>query len=66
MLNIKINNMIIKFYLTDIDFVDFLRIQQPFIKKYGFKYYLTCLYYVRHKNELEQLEYEEALKICSM
>ena len=60
MLKIHINNSVILIDLFKIDMKNFLRIQVYFIKEYDFKYWLECLYYVRHKNELEQKEYEEA------
>lgn len=60
MLSIHLNGKIVKFYLQDISVRSFLNIQNQFIDKYGFPYFLECLYYVRHKRELEQMEYEEA------
>ena len=60
MLKIKINGYVVLIDLYDIDMKNFLRIQDYFINEYGFKYWLECLFYVRHKDELEQMEYEEA------
>ena len=60
MLSIRLNGKIVKFNLLDLSVKSFLNIQDQFIQKYGFEYFLECLYYIRHKRELEQMEYEEA------
>ena len=60
MLSIEMNGMIIKFDLFDIEFEDWIRISKYIIKKYGFKFWLESSYYVRHKDELEEKETEEA------
>jgi len=60
MLKIHVNGYVIQFDLYHIDMKNFIRIQDYFIKEYGFKYWLGCLYFVRHKDELEEKEYEEA------
>ena len=60
MLKIHIKNGVVLIDLFHIDMKNFIRIQDYIIKEYGFKYWLECLYYIRHKDELEEMEYEEA------
>ena len=62
MLKIKVNGKIILIDLYKIDFKNFLRIQDYFIKEYGFNYLLECLYYVKYKDELQEKEYNEAVE----
>lgn len=64
MLSVILNGKIVKFYLQDISVKSFLNIQNQFIDKYGFPYFLECLYYVRHKDELEEIEYQKSIELC--
>ncbi len=62
MIKIKINKTIIQIDLYHIDFKNWIRISKYIIEKYGFEYWLEYSYYVRHKDELEQKETQEALE----
>ena len=63
MITIKIGNKIVKFNLYDVDFKDWKRISKYIIEKYGFEYWLAYSYFVRHKDELEEKEYQEACEL---
>ena len=62
MIKIKIGDKTVLIDLFDIDFENWMRISKYIIEKYGFKYWLECSYYVRHKDELEEKEYQEAVE----
>ena len=63
MLKIYVNGKIIQFDLFHIDFDNWMRIHKYVIKEYGFKLWLEYTYYVRHKDELEEKEYQEACEL---
>ena len=62
MIKIKIGNKIILIDLFEIDLRNWMRISKYVIDKYGFKQWLEYTYYVKYKDELEEMEYEEAIK----
>lgn len=63
MLTVCINGKHVSFYLQDIDYENFMRINKYVIKQYGMKLFLKYLYWVRHPQELEEYEYKKAIKL---
>ena len=62
MIKIKIDNKIILIDIFEIEFEDWLRISKYIIDKYGFKFWLEQSYYVRHKDELEEKQSNDAIE----
>lgn len=60
MIKINVGNKIILIDLFDIDFENWMRISKYIIERYGFKFWLESSYYIRHKDELEEKETQEA------
>ena len=63
MIKIIIKNAIILFNLYEISLDNWMRISKYIIEKYGFEYWLAYSYFVRHKDELEEKEYQEACEL---